>query len=199
MPALPEALPATTPACRASTTTANAGHFHGRFCRLQDRTHTGSGGRRIRVPARRDQGNAEDRHADRDNSSFLGTKRGGMKSAVLPPLAATDIHMRPLQPAARTTARSERVHPHPGRRQRPEELHHLAAPQLLAQHRALGRINPVQLKNTLGRVHFNAHNLAHGRLPRLRSSNDLILAQRCRRGPSTPTGRNANVWVPDIR
>ena len=60
-------------------------------------------------------------------------------------------------------------HPHPRRRQLPEELQHLVAPQLLAQHRALGRINPVQLKNTLGRVHTDAHNLGHGRLPRLRS------------------------------
>jgi hypothetical protein len=33
----------------------------------------------------------------------------------------------------------------------------------------------MQHKNTLGRVDANADNLAHGRLPRLRS-NDLILA-----------------------
>src|SRR5438046_8574319 len=60
-------------------------------------------------------------------------------------------------------------HAHPLRRQLREELEYLAAPQLLAQHRPLGRINPVHLKNTLGRVYTNADNLAHGRLPRLRS------------------------------
>ena len=98
-------------------------------------------------------------------------------------------HLVPQRPdlARPVMRRATGLHANPRRRQRLEELEHLAAPQLLAQHRPLGRIHAVQLKNTLGRVYPNANNLAHGRLPRLRSPTDLILAQRCRRGPSTPT------------
>src|SRR6202043_3715487 len=44
-----------------------------------------------------------------------------------------------------------------------------------------------QHKNTLGRVHTNADNLRHGRLLSFEIFCDLILAHRCRRGPSTPT------------
>jgi len=77
--------------------------------------------------------------------------------------------------------------PDPHRWQLCKELKHLPPPQLLAQNRSFGRIHPMQLKNTLGRVHTNADKIVHGRLPCLRSPTDLILAHRCRRGPSTPT------------
>jgi hypothetical protein len=41
-------------------------------------------------------------------------------------------------------------------------------PQPLAQYRPLGRINSMQLKNMLRRIHSDADNLFHGRLPCLR-------------------------------
>src|ERR1700686_2520936 len=69
-----------------------------------------------------------------------------------------------------------------------KERKKLLTPHLVAQNRLLGRINPVQHKNTLGRVHSNADKLVHGRLPGMRSlQRSLILAHRCRRVPSTPT------------
>src|ERR1700737_5248323 len=75
----------------------------------------------------------------------------------------------------------------PGRRQIPEKLNHLPPPQLLAQNRLLRRIYTMQLKNTLGRVHTNTDKIVHGRPPLSEIFNDLILAHRCRWGPSTPT------------
>src|SRR6266487_990018 len=75
----------------------------------------------------------------------------------------------------------------PRRRQLLKELNNLPPPQLLAQHRLLGRIHTMQLKNTLGRVHSNADKIVHGRPPLSEIYNDLILAHRCRWGPSTPT------------
>jgi hypothetical protein len=56
------------------------------------------------------------------------------------------------------------------RRQLAEELGHLPAPQLLAQHRLFRRVHPMQHKNALGRVDANADKIVHGRLPRLRSA-----------------------------
>src|SRR6266550_6098823 len=64
--------------------------------------------------------------------------------------------------------RSARLHPDHGRRQLGKKRQHLAAPQLPAQHRPLGGINPMQLKNMLRRIHSNSDNLVHGRLPCLR-------------------------------
>src|SRR5215467_10174395 len=61
------------------------------------------------------------------------------------------------------------LQPHLDRLQLRKELKHLLAPQLPAQNRLLRRINSVQNENTLGRVHTNADNLRHGRLPGLRS------------------------------
>src|SRR5882672_9265893 len=58
----------------------------------------------------------------------------------------------------------------PRRRQLLKELNNLPPPQLLAQHRLLGRIHTMQLKNTLGRVHSNADKIVHGRPPCLRST-----------------------------
>src|SRR5713226_3623291 len=58
----------------------------------------------------------------------------------------------------------------PRRRQFLKELNNLPPPQLLAQHRLLGRIHTMQLKNTLGRVHSNADKIVHGRPPCLRST-----------------------------
>jgi hypothetical protein len=54
------------------------------------------------------------------------------------------------------------------RRQLSKKLQHLVAAQLPAQPHLLGGINPVQLKNMLRRIHSNADNLVHGRLPCLR-------------------------------
>src|SRR5258708_39607368 len=59
---------------------------------------------------------------------------------------------------------------HPRRRHCLKELNTLPPPQLLAQHRLLGRIHTMQLKNTLGRVHSNADKIVHGRPPCLRST-----------------------------
>src|SRR5947209_16383165 len=64
--------------------------------------------------------------------------------------------------------RSARLHSDHGRRQLGKKRQHLAAPQLPAQHRPLGGINPMQLKNMLRRIHSNSDNLVHGRLPCLR-------------------------------
>src|SRR5882757_2243605 len=58
----------------------------------------------------------------------------------------------------------------PRRRPLLKELNNLPPPQLLAQHRLLGRIHTMQLKNTLGRVHSNADKIVHGRPPCLRST-----------------------------
>src|SRR5882672_9258101 len=58
----------------------------------------------------------------------------------------------------------------PRRRQLLKELNNLPPPQLLAQHRLLGRIHTMPLKNTLGRVHSNADKIVHGRPPCLRST-----------------------------
>ena len=58
----------------------------------------------------------------------------------------------------------------------PCQMSAVVAPQLSAPHRPFGRINPMQLKNMLRRIHSNADNLLHGRLPCLRFSNNLILA-----------------------
>src|SRR6266851_1128075 len=58
----------------------------------------------------------------------------------------------------------------PRRRQLLKELNNLPPPQLLAQHRLLGRIHTMQLKNTLGRVHSNADKIVHRRPPCLRST-----------------------------
>src|SRR6266487_1576184 len=80
----------------------------------------------------------------------------------------------------------------PRRRQLLKELNNLPPPQLLAQHRLLGRIHTMQLKNTLGRVHSNADKIVHGRPPLSEIYNDLILAHRCRWGPSTPTATGGN-------
>src|SRR3989442_15034054 len=56
------------------------------------------------------------------------------------------------------------------RRQLVEKLNHLPPTKLSAQHRLLGRIHPVQHKNTLGRIHTNADKIVHGRLLCLRST-----------------------------
>src|SRR5712691_4065086 len=58
----------------------------------------------------------------------------------------------------------------PRRRQLLEELDKRPSPQLLPQHRLLGRIYTMQLKNTLGRVHSNTDKIVHGRPPCLRSA-----------------------------
>src|SRR5260370_4968373 len=61
-----------------------------------------------------------------------------------------------------------------------------AAQQLALQHHLLGLVDAMQLKDALRRIDPNPCNSRHGRLPRM-SPNDLILAHRCRWGPSTPT------------
>jgi hypothetical protein len=57
-----------------------------------------------------------------------------------------------------------RLNRHQGRRQLLEEGQNLGAPQLAAQRRPIFRIDAVQLKETLRRIHPNARNLVHGRL-----------------------------------
>src|SRR5690242_10242262 len=74
-----------------------------------------------------------------------------------------------------------------------EERHHLLAPQLLAQDRCFGSVDTVKLENVFRRIHSNAANLDHGRSPLSEVAHDLILAHRCRRGPSTPTNRRATL------
>src|SRR5262249_5248207 len=61
------------------------------------------------------------------------------------------------------------LYPHLRWRETGKEVEHLAPTQLPAQHHLLALIHSMQLKNTLGRVHTNANNLFHGRLPWLRS------------------------------
>src|SRR6202011_18327 len=72
------------------------------------------------------------------------------------------------------------------RRQLGEELPHLPAPQLPAQHRLFRRVYPVQHENTLGRVDANADKIVHGRLPRLRSATTSFWHSDAVGGPSTP-------------
>src|SRR5882762_661858 len=52
-----------------------------------------------------------------------------------------------------------------------EERDHLPTMQFLYQSRLLQNIDPMQLENTLGRIHANTDKLLHGRLPCLRSPN----------------------------
>src|SRR5450631_3351946 len=68
-----------------------------------------------------------------------------------------------------------------------KEQNHFLASKPLAQHRLFIRINPMQLKNMLRRIHANSDNLLHGRLPRLRPLTSSFWHIRCRRGPSTPS------------
>jgi hypothetical protein len=82
--------------------------------------------------------------------------------------------------------RATSFHPDRRRGQPRKELSHLPTPERLAQNRLLGCIHPVQHKNTLGRVHPNADKIVHGRLLLYEICNDLILAQRCRRGAVHP-------------
>jgi hypothetical protein len=82
--------------------------------------------------------------------------------------------------------RTTSLHPDLRRGQPPKELNHLPAPERLSQNRPLGSIYAVQHKNTLGRVHTNADKIVHGRLLLYEICNDLILAQRCRRGAVHP-------------
>src|SRR5207248_1302170 len=72
-------------------------------------------------------------------------------------------------------------------RQLLEKCNHLVPRHLSAKYWLFGRIYTMQLINTLRRVDANSDNLLHGRLPLFEICNDLILAHRCRRGPSTPT------------
>src|SRR3981189_1048193 len=64
--------------------------------------------------------------------------------------------------------RAAGFHPDNGWRQLGKKRQKPVAPQLPAQHHLLGGIDPVQLKNMLRRIHSNADNLVHGRLPCLR-------------------------------
>ncbi len=66
----------------------------------------------------------------------------------------------------------------------------LAASNLLAQHRLLPRVDAMKLKQALRCINAKSCYRQHGRLPLVRP-NDLILAHRCRWGPSTPTGLQA--------
>jgi hypothetical protein len=68
---------------------------------------------------------------------------------------------------------------------------HVLAPQLLAKNRSLNAVHPIKLKNALRRIHANSANMSTGG-PLSEIYNDLILAHRCRRGPSTATGR---MWL----
>src|SRR6266550_6070114 len=56
-----------------------------------------------------------------------------------------------------------------------EERDHLPTMQFLYQCRLLQNIDPMQLENTLGRIHANTGKLLHGRLPCLRSPNGTSL------------------------
>src|SRR5689334_5181889 len=68
-----------------------------------------------------------------------------------------------------------------------KERHHLLTPHLLSKNRYLGGVHSMKLENMLRRIHPNSANMIHGRPPLSEISNDLILARRCRRWPSTPT------------
>src|SRR5277367_56516 len=77
--------------------------------------------------------------------------------------------MAPLAQLPRPEMRSAAgLHPDHGSWQLGKKCQHLTATQLPAQHRPLGGIDPVQLKKMLRRIHSNADNLVHGRLPCLR-------------------------------
>jgi hypothetical protein len=61
------------------------------------------------------------------------------------------------------------------------------ARQSATQNGLLACVHPMQLEKTLRRIHANADNLVHGRLPLFEILNDLILAQSMPWGASTPT------------
>ena len=66
--------------------------------------------------------------------------------------------------------------------------------QLAAQHGPTFRIDAMQLKETLRRIHANADNLVHGRLLSDEVSTNLIMAHRCRSGavhPNNPSSAAA--------
>jgi hypothetical protein len=75
-----------------------------------------------------------------------------------------------------------RLDPHYGRFQLLKKRDHLPAPKLPAQNRAFVGSHPMQLKNMLRRIHANADNLVHGRLP----LSEIL--QRPHSGTSMPSG-----------
>jgi hypothetical protein len=79
--------------------------------------------------------------------------------------------------AAPSGASSPQASIRPPSAQASEKLHHLLAPQLLAQNHLLGGVHPMKLENMLRRIHSNSANLFHGRSPLSEICNDLILAQ----------------------
>jgi hypothetical protein len=139
---------------------------------------------------------ALDRHKAHGRSAHGLADRFGVGRVVLPPLQIR-LHIlrwqknhlvaQRFQLPSPVVGRPASFHADPRRLELGEEHHHLGPPQLLAQHRLLGLIQPMQLKNTLGRVHANSDKLRHGRLPWLRLQRPSIWHTRCRRGPSTPT------------
>ena len=89
-------------------------------------------------------------HVLRWHQFHLVPQRGQLAGPVIRPAAGLHADLRRRQPF--------------------EKAQHIAPAQLLAQHRLLRCIHPMQLENTLGRVDTNSDNLAHGRLPCLRSN-----------------------------
>src|SRR5207253_9269641 len=90
------------------------------------------------------------------------------------------------------------------RRKLGDERQELPAPHLLAQYRPLPLVDAMKLKQALRCIDAKSCYRRHGRLP-LVSPNDLILAHRCRWGPSTPTSLRARImiheraWRPAVR
>jgi hypothetical protein len=70
----------------------------------------------------------------------------------------------PIKVVVPLMGRRAGFHANQARRQRPEELQHLAAPQLLANDDLLCRVNAVDLEHVLGDIQTNCGNL-HGTLP----------------------------------
>ena len=78
------------------------------------------------------------------------------------------------------------LHANKARRQRLEELQHLAAPKLLPNDHLLGRVDPVNLKHVFGDIQTDRGDLhVDGSLMRF-DRNDHPRALRCwERAPST--------------
>src|SRR5207237_7483767 len=92
-----------------------------------------------------------------------------------------------------------RLDPDSRRRQFGEEFLDLAAPNLASQHRRLGLVNPMNLKEMFGRIQPNPDNRHMDGSPWLRCPNFTAWHIRCRRGPSTPTRTQAKRLISLVR
>jgi hypothetical protein len=93
---------------------------------------------------------------------------------------------KPLQPPRPVMRAAARLDPDHRRRQRGEEPLELAPAQPLAQHRAAGGVDTVNLEDVLRQIQTDHAKLHRGRLPLLVFSKQPVWPTRCRTGAVHP-------------